>query len=75
VIANLTVNFSPLSKNIVPIATGQLNKALQRLVLTPGNRLLNMGGFTKMIHYNDTFLDKVIAILSWIALLSFLMLI
>jgi len=61
--------------NTAPIATGQLNKALQRLVLTPGNRLLNKGGFTKMIHYNDTFLDKVIAILSWIALLSFLMLI
>jgi hypothetical protein len=27
-----------------------------------------------MINYNDSFLDKVILILSWIALLSFLML-
>jgi hypothetical protein len=71
----ITVNFSPLSKNTAHIVIGALSKGLQRLVLTPGNRLLNKGGFTKMIHYNDTFLDKVIAILSWIALLSFLMLI
>ena len=40
----------------------------------PGFLPLNLGGFIKMIIYNDSLLDKVILILSWIAILALLML-